>query len=352
MRPRLVALGFLFFFIAIAIAFPHVIYDQFIWKYFWGPIVADANGVYSVEYDGITAISGYNVVNTLTYAVLTIVALYIAYGKLKERSSKKDVERFILALFPLIIYGSVARVLEDLGLFLSLQLQALFISPLIYIQTLILFLCIIFASKRAENSRLPYPLITGILVCDAAIVLLKSHLAIEMSPFYLIAVSALFILLSVRFREWHMQGLIFSLFLLSLALYYIFYFSAHSDVMVLLASLSLPALITALSFVLPAPGYFKSPYSLMAIFSQSLDATATYIGLSYFGYYEKHVLPSLFMDFAGPWVMIPIKLAVVFLIIYAIKDEDETIKKIILLLVIILGLAPGIRDALRITLGV
>jgi len=182
-RPKLIlTLGLLFFFIALAIAFPHVIYDQFIWKYFWGPIVADANGVYSVEYNGVTAISGYNVVNTLTYAALTIVALYIVYRKLEGRTSEKDVEKFILALFPLIIYGSVARVLEDLGLFLSLPLQALFISPLIYIQILILFLCIVFASKRTENSRIPYPMIIGIIACDAAIVLLKPHLAIEMSP--------------------------------------------------------------------------------------------------------------------------------------------------------------------------
>jgi len=351
-RPKLIALGLLFFFIAIAIAFPHAIYDQFIWKYFWGPIVADAMGVYSVEHNGIRALSGYNVVNTATYAILTIAALYAAYRQLEGKADEKTLKKFIFAIFPLIIYGSVARVLEDSGLFQSLYLQALFITPLIYIQMLILFLSVTFASVKTENSRYPFVIIIAIIACDISIVLLD--LAIDMSILYMIAISALFLILSFRFRSWEKQGFIFSLFLLSLALYYVAYYAVHNPIRpyVMFFSLSLPAIITALLFFLPVPGYFKSAYSLIAIFSQTLDATATYMGISSFGYYEKHVLPSLLMDVAGPWILIPVKIAVVAIIIYAVREENEVVRNIIMLMVIILGLAPGTRDALRITLGV
>jgi uncharacterized membrane protein len=335
--------------IAITIAFP--IYDEFIWKYFWGPIVADAMGVYSVEHNGIRAFSGYNVVNTATYAILTIAALYAAYRLMEGKADEKTLKKFIFAIFPLIIYGSVARVLEDSGLFQSLYLQALFITPLIYIQILILFLSVIFASVKAGNSRCP-PIIIAIIACDISILLLD--LAIPMNIFYMIVISSLFLILSFRFRSWEKQGFIFSLFLLSLALYYVAYYSIHNPIRpyVMLFSLSLPAIITALLFFLPLPKYFKSAYSLIAIFSQTLDATATYIGISSFGYYEKHVLPSLLMDVAGPWILIPVKIAVVAIIIYAMRDENETVRNIVMFMVIILGLAPGTRDALRITLGV
>lgn len=347
-------LAFIAVLVFLAVAFPRVFYDQFIWKYLWGPIVADAMGVYSTEYNGVRAFSGYNVVNTLTYAILTVGALYVAYHYLKGKAGEGDIKKFIFALFPLIIYGSVARVLEDMGLFLSLHLQAMFITPLIYIQILILFLCVIFASMRFSASRYPIPVIVAIIACALSVMLLQSSLSMRMSYLYLVLVSAVFIGLSTRFREWYMQGFLFSLFLLSLALYYVVSYALSAELrpMVLLGSLSLPVLVTLLIFALPLPSYFKEAQCLLAVFSQMLDATATYIGISHFGYYEKHVLPSFMMGTAGPWVMIPIKLAVVLIVIYAIKDEDETVKDIALMLIMILGMAPGTRDMLRITLGV
>jgi len=302
----------------LAVAFPRAFYDQFIWKYFWGPIVADAMGVYSTEYNGVRAFSGYNVVNTMTYAVLTVAALYVAYHYLKGKTGEDDIKKFVFALFPLIIYGSAARVLEDMGLFLTLHLQAMFITPLIYIQILILFLCVIFASMRFSSSRYPVPMMAAIVACALSIVLLQSSLSMRMSYLYLAMASAVFILLSTKFREWHRQGFLFSLFLLSLALYYVVSYAMSAELrpMVLLGSLSLPALVTLVMFALPLPSYFKDARCLLAVFSQMLDATATYIGLSQFGYYVMPVLPSFVMGAAGPWVMIPIKLAVVLLVIY------------------------------------
>jgi len=136
-------------FIALIVVLPEALYDNFIWKYFWGPIVADAEGVYLAEHNGVIAHAGYNTVNTATYALLTIAVLYVAYGSMKGKTSEHDIEKFFFALFPLIIYGSVARVLEDAGLFLSLPLQAMFISPLIYIQMFALFLLVGFFLKSA-----------------------------------------------------------------------------------------------------------------------------------------------------------------------------------------------------------
>jgi uncharacterized membrane protein len=58
------------------------------------------------------------------------------------------------------------------------------------------------------------------------------------------------------------------------------------------------------------------------------------------------------MDASGPWIMIPIKFVIAVLLVYAVRDEEKWIRDVLLMLVIILGLAPGTRDMLRIALGV
>jgi Predicted membrane protein len=66
----------------------------------------------------------------------------------------------------------------------------------------------------------------------------------------------------------------------------------------------------------------------------------------FFGYYEKHVLPSFLIEASeSALVMFPIKLIIVVLILYLLKDEkDAWINNIIKMMIIIFGLAPGTRD--------
>lgn len=355
LRHKLIALLVLLsVFIALIVVLPEALYDNFIWKYFWGPIVADAEGVYLAEHNGVIAHAGYNTVNTATYALLTIAVLYVAYGSMKGKTSEHDIEKFFFALFPLIIYGSVARVLEDAGLFLSLPLQAMFISPLIYIQMFALFLLVVFSSRALEKGRYFFlPLTIATVSSSVCVFLLSGSLSVSANAVYLAISSVVFIFLSLRFKGWEKQSFLFSLFLLSLSLYFMVNIALQPGMntrpLIILESLSLPAV---LSIILLSFRMFREPFNSLAVFSQMLDATATYIGISSFNYYEKHVLPSFLMDASGPWIMIPLKFVIVVLIVYALRDEEKWIRDVLLMLVIILGLAPGTRDMLRIALGV
>ena len=355
LRYRVIALlAFISVLLALVITLPEVLYDNFIWKYFWGPIVADAEGVYLAEHNGVIAHAGYNTVNTATYALLTIAVLYVAYDSMKGKTSEHDIEKFFFALFPLIIYGSVARVLEDAGLFLSLPLQAMFISPLIYIQMFALFLLVVFSSRMLEKGRHFFlPSAIAIVSSSLCVFLLSSSLSATASTAYLAISSLVFIFLSSRLRGWEKQSFLFSLFLLSLSIYFTVNIALQPGMntrpLIILESLSLPAV---LSVILLSFRMFREPFNSLAVFSQMLDATATYIGISSFNYYEKHVLPSFLMDASGPWIMIPIKFVIAVLIVYAVRDEEKWIRDVLLMLVIILGLAPGTRDMLRIALGV
>jgi len=111
---------------------PTLVYDQWIWKHYWGPVVADASG-HSVSYHGVAANEGYTILSELTYGVILVCALYGLYKLLKKLEIKID-WHFCLALLPYILFGPVTRVLEDTNYFYEPAVYW-FISPLIYLQT-------------------------------------------------------------------------------------------------------------------------------------------------------------------------------------------------------------------------
>src|SRR3989338_411740 len=56
--------------------------------------------------------TGYNIVNTLTYAIILIVAILAVYKLLKRMQIKID-RNFFYAVMPYIALGSILRVYED-----------------------------------------------------------------------------------------------------------------------------------------------------------------------------------------------------------------------------------------------
>ncbi|MBD3263345.1 hypothetical protein GF374_03120, partial [Candidatus Woesearchaeota archaeon] len=57
---------------------PTLFYDQWIWKYYWGPVVSDAAG-HPVSWNGIVANEGYTLISELTYGIILIFALFAIY---------------------------------------------------------------------------------------------------------------------------------------------------------------------------------------------------------------------------------------------------------------------------------
>jgi uncharacterized membrane protein len=86
-----------------------------------------------------------------------------------------------------------------------------------------------------------------------------------------------------------------------------------------------------------------------------LDASSTYIGVDWFGYYEKHVVPTYLIDLTGTAsIMYPLKLLVLLPLLSIIDKyiEDKSLLNLTKLALIVLGLAPAIRNTLRLTLGI
>jgi uncharacterized membrane protein len=86
-----------------------------------------------------------------------------------------------------------------------------------------------------------------------------------------------------------------------------------------------------------------------------LDAGSTYIGVDWFDYYEKHVVPTYLINLTGTAaIMFPLKLLILLPVLSLIDKtlEDRSLKNLIKLTLIVLGLAPAVRNTLRLALGV
>lgn len=97
-----------------------------------------------------------------------------------------------------------------------------------------------------------------------------------------------------------------------------------------------------------------SAYAFWALAAHLFDASTTFVSMQFYGYSEQHVLPSLLIDVFGPAVMFPLKLIFLVPVIYVINkySEDDYLKKLLLLAIFSIGMAPAIRGLLRLCMGV
>jgi len=88
------------------------------------------------------------------------------------------------------------------------------------------------------------------------------------------------------------------------------------------------------------------------ITSHLFDASSAFVAITFFGFYEQHVLPGFLMNIFGPWVMFPLKIIVVWpvLVIIDRSKENKFFKRFLKIIILILGLALGLRDFLTISL--
>ncbi|MCD6512139.1 MAG: DUF63 family protein [Thermoplasmata archaeon] len=342
--------------------FPHELYDEFLWKYIIGPVIADATG-HPVSYHGITAHEGYSFVSEIIYAVFLLAAVYILY-LFFERIGKTIDAKFFAASLPFILLGSFGRILEDAGLFKE-PVSFFFISPLIYIQIGFYFSFSIAFGLYIK--KLKY------FVCAATIIeviyiiiysLFSGFFAYLIHPvIFLLFIMIAIYLYAISDRDYissmYSFGLIFLIMplLSSIALAAGAWGNAHIH-MEIFISIIIAGGVTALIYIISKilKSIYHNAINSSLIFSHGLDAFTTYIAVSNpFGfsisYGEKHPLPSLLLSFNG--ISYPtVKMIVILLIIYGIEELKKNLKNAIKFMILFIGLAPGLRDFLRILLGI
>lgn len=298
--------------------FPALVYDRFVWQYLWGPVAADAVGQ-PVTYHGITAVKGYNPVNTGTYLTIVLYALPGVRAFLETFDIGVDT-RLAYGLAPILVAGGVMRALEDAGL-LPVPIDRLFITPSIYF------------------------VVSGITLATL-LVGVWVHQRFDASSAVPLAVASVG-------TAWSLGGLVVaSTYALRPST------SVHPTVPVL-------AVGTAIGFVgvfhlggehggRPA---FSHPLVLLLVFGQLLDATQNLIGVGWYGYTPKLFITKAVYEltgFVGSTFLL--KFGAVLAIVWFVASSDEPVDStwtwLILFVATAVGLPQGVRGVLRITLGV
>ena len=101
-----------------------------------------------------------------------------------------------------------------------------------------------------------------------------------------------------------------------------------------------------------------SPVVFLAVAGQLLDGLATWIGIDYFNYKEKHVFSAWIIeqfDTAAGFVVIKLGLGLLiwyFFTISNFENRQQHLRLLIGLAMLVVGMAPGLRDVFRLALGV
>jgi uncharacterized membrane protein len=280
---------------------------DFIYKYYVGPIIHG---------------EAYTIVDTLTYAAILIVAVYLVYRWLRRRGIRID-HAFVIATIPYVVLGGLLRVVEDTGTVPS-PYYVLLVTPLIFF--VIFFYAVsalVLSQYLADRGAITHYTRgyagAGVIACLASVLAL---IGFAVSP--------------------QGNGISFSVLFTILG-------------MAAASSLGVYALLRYLF----GWDYVRDGLYRLLIAGHMLDASATSFGIDLheLSYVEQHVVGSGLIEATGTaFAMYPLKLIVVIPAIYVLelyrKEGNDELWHLILLAMIMVGMAPGIRDLVRMVLYV
>lgn len=350
-----------------ALAFPRRVYDGFIWRYFWGPVVADGraatcairtDGSTVVAHssstcaaaDGIVAYPGYTTVSTLSYG-LVLIFMLLGVLILLDRLDVDMSPRFFYALFPYMLLGGALRVVEDLN---ATFLRADVAAP------------IPFPTSAAIISPLIYFVMFGFVLT-----ILVGSLAISRLDL-------------VDRYEYPLAGV--GIISLVGTVGWLLYVGSDTDLVGFYPAVLIIVLVGATTI---AGGFWilSQRYApqinagtgfmgALVVWGHSVDGIANVLSLDWadtlglpVAYSSKHVVNQAIVDITGavqptwlsasigtawPFLLVKVAVAIAVVAIFdrTIFEESPRYTYLLLIAIIAIGLGPGTRDMLRATLGI
>ena len=353
-----------------SLLFTDIVYGEFIWHYFWGPVYADAQGAQCAVYSGGTvellfsnaacaaasepvAYPGYTIISEIGYA-LTLLGSLVGVHFFLERFQVGERLNLLYALFPFVLLGGALRVVEDannaaelfgdLDPFLSYPLNALIISPVIYF--------VVFAVTLAA-------LVSTVLLARRTDIFGDYHRPLATAGAVILGANVVGLGFLAATRDYVEFIPVFTV-----------------------ATLGLATVITAVVWWaarrwLPSVTSGTETAGALILWGHAVDGVANVIGLDWgaeLGYprgdlVSKHplneyivdathaLLPESVVHFTGDtWPFILVKVAAVLLVLSLfdeqLRDEAPRYTTLMLVAVLAVGLGPGTRDMLRATFGI
>jgi len=283
--------------------------------------------IYKYYIDPIRTGEAYNVVDTLTYAIILVLGVYLLYRWMSSSTYMADIgftfdQKFILATVPYVVLGGVVRVIEDTGMITS-DWRFMLVTPLIYFVLFFFTLAMMYLARYLTLKGL-----TGNFI-----------------QFYAFAGTLALVIASLILLAWSTTHNGVDLFILAI---------------IPLMAVTATVIVWAVMRYVLAWTYVTDPVYLTLLFGQLLDASATSYGIDFhphIQYVEQHVVGSALISATGTaFVMFPLKLLVLFPAIYVMqlyrKEANPAFWHLVVLAMIVVGFAPGVRDMVRMVLYV
>jgi uncharacterized membrane protein len=268
---------------------------DFINRYYWTPIVTD---------------SGYNIVNTLTWAAVLVLCVYGLYSlKVFERLGITIDQHFVIGVVCYVLFGSSLRVLVDADIFAP-PLKYMLITPNIYFVVFAITIVSLMLSLRIYKERyyLPFSVIgLGLASVNIGVLLQSKGIAHPIEALLIVTLAVL-----------------------------------------ITASIYVGAGFAKIEFL-------RGRFNIAILGAHLLDASSTTVAIDFLtGYSGKHVVENYLIDLTGTGAaMYPLKLFLLIPMLYLIDSEfDEVeLRDLLKLVVLVLGLAPGCRNTILILFG-
>jgi uncharacterized membrane protein len=269
--------------------------QEFITKHYVDPIVTD---------------SGYNIVNTLTWAMVLVICVHTIHSlKLFKRLGVTIDRRFVIGVVCYVLFGSSLRVLVDADIFAP-PLQYIFITPNIYFVVFAITMLSLMLSLRIYKERyyISFAAIgLGLTSVNIGVLLWSEGIAHPGEALLIVALTVL-----------------------------------------ITASIYMGAGFAKIEFL-------RGRFNIAILGAHLLDASSTTVAIDVLtGYQGKHVVENYLIDLTGTGaVMYPLKLLLLIPMLYLIDSEfDEVeLRDLLKLVILVLGLAPGCRNTILILFG-
>ncbi|RLJ08443.1 MAG: hypothetical protein DRP12_00615 [Candidatus Aenigmatarchaeota archaeon] len=246
----------------------------------------------------------FNPINTAVYGILLVLGSWLVFRLLTRLEIRIDL-RFAVSLLPFIGWACIARVLKDsatAGLINGIFSSPIWVTPGSYLLTFGLALsCLLISLLLQENFGIAYwktMLILGTVSCLGLVWMVPRFSPIP--PLIVLGITGIWSCLWLFSRK------------LGMSWENVCILSAHS-----------------------------------------LDASATVTAVVLFGYLEQHVLPRLLMALS-PYSFFLLKFFVLLPVLFLLDrwTEPGQLRTFLKIVILILGLAPGLRSLIRLGVGV
>ncbi len=272
----------------------------------------------------------YTPVNTIVYGLVFALAVFGVYKLLRKMNVYID-RNFLIGIIPYVVLGSVLRVLRDA----KLLDYWFFASPIIYMLLFVVATITLVFSKQLEKFAKAAKKRSGLID------FLSDYHRIWCLLGIVLVIAGFIILSTVGYKNYYASGLMLGLAAIWAVVVYLAY---------------------------EANQKFGEKHKFLNVFSKEncillgihlFDASTTFVAVSFFPYYEQHVVSNFVIgSILGPAGQFLLKIVVVTVVLWALDNYLKTdknsiyMRNFIKIAIFILGFAPGFRNFLRLGFGV